>query len=292
MPQNSELIHSYKGIPFPTRVTIDQLCALETFEAREDDLLLVSYPKSGTHWLVEILKNLHSCTDRQMTLTSPLEFQDPARINELRNLPGPRVIPTHLPQNMVPRQVLSKNCKVIYVIRNPKDTAVSMFHYYQQNPHLPSIQKWAAFLDLFLKGEVVYGSWIDHLLSWEMNENRGNTLFVYYESLKKDLPKYVQEISSFLRMRVTEEQAREIARRSSFREMKERVEREREREAGRPDTTHTVCALTSNRKLIFRKGAVGDWKNHFTAEQNSKFEALLGAKINSSELASSVEYEC
>lgn len=31
---------------------------------------------------------------------------------------------------------------------------------------------------------VVYGSWVDHLLSWERNEN-GNTLFVYYESLKK-----------------------------------------------------------------------------------------------------------
>ncbi|XP_035257278.1 sulfotransferase 6B1-like [Anguilla rostrata] len=290
MPQNSELIHSYKGVPFPTRVSIDQLSALDDFEAREDDVLLVSYPKSGTHWLVEILKNLYCCTAGQMTLTPPLEFQDPSKLCELRNLPSPRVIPTHLPQNMVPRQVHSKNCKVIYVIRNPKDTAVSMFHYYKQNPHLPTVQKWGTFLDLFLNGEVVYGSWIDHLLSWERAETNGNTLFVYYESLKKDLPKYVQEISSFLGLRVSEEQAREIAKRSSFREMKERVEREKERE--KPEATHTVCALTSDRKLIFRKGAVGDWKNHFTTEQNSKFEALLGDRINSSELASNVEYEC
>ncbi|XP_061085892.1 sulfotransferase 6B1-like [Conger conger] len=290
MPENSELIHSYKGVPFPTRVSINQLNSLDAFEAREDDLLLVSYPKSGTHWLVEILKNLYRCTSGQVTIAPPLEFQDPSKICELRNLPGPRVIPTHLPQNMVPRQVRSKDCKVIYVIRNPKDTAVSMFHYYQQNPHLPTVHKWSTFLDLFLKGEVVYGSWIDHLLSWERAETNENTLFVYYESLKKDLPKYVQEISSFLGLSVTEEQAREVAKRSSFREMKERVEREKQRE--RPDPTNTVCALTSDRKLIFRKGAVGDWKNHFTAEQNATFEALLQDKINSSELASCVEYEC
>ncbi|KAJ8249827.1 hypothetical protein COCON_G00230430 [Conger conger] len=266
MPENSELIHSYKGVPFPTRVSINQLNSLDAFEAREDDLLLVSYPKSGTHWLVEILKNLYHCTSGQVTIAPPLEFQDPSKICELRNLPGPRVIPTHLPQNMVPRQVRSKDCKVIYVIRNPKDTAVSMFHYYQQNPHLPTVHKWSTFLDLFLKGEVVYGSWIDHLLSWERAETNENTLFVYYESLKKDLPKYVQEISSFLGLSVTEEQA--------------------------GGGQEVLLPGDEGAKLIFRKGAVGDWKNHFTAEQNATFEALLQDKINSSELASCVEYEC
>ncbi|KAJ8355388.1 hypothetical protein AAFF_G00172180 [Aldrovandia affinis] len=292
MPQDVQLIHSYNGIPFPTRVSIDRLRTLDRFDAREDDVLLVSYPKSGTHWLAEILKNLYHCRSPthptgQVTLTQPLEFQDPSKLAELKNLPSPRLIPTHLPKNMVPRELQTKQCKVIYVIRNPKDTAVSMFHYYQQNPHLPKVDKWATFLDMFLKGEVVYGSWVDHLLSWERNDN-GNTLFVYYESLKKDLPKCVQEISEFLGVRVTEDQVREISKKSSFREMKARVEKEKERS----DANHTVCALTSDRKLIFRKGAVGDWKNHFTQDQNSQFEALLGEKINSSELASSVEYEC
>lgn len=49
--------------------------------------------------------------------------------------------------------LLHLSVQVIYVIRNPKDTAVSMFHYYQQNPHLPKVDKWATFLDMFLKGE-------------------------------------------------------------------------------------------------------------------------------------------
>lgn len=41
---------------------------------------------------------------------------------------------------------------MIYISRNPKDTAVSMFHYYRDNPNLPTVDSWTAFFDLFLKG--------------------------------------------------------------------------------------------------------------------------------------------
>jgi len=42
---------------------------------------------------------------------------------------------------------------MIYISRNPKDTAVSMYHYYRDNPNLPTIDTWTAFFDLFLKGD-------------------------------------------------------------------------------------------------------------------------------------------
>ncbi|XP_069048066.1 sulfotransferase 6B1-like [Lepisosteus oculatus] len=288
MPEQTELIHSFKGIPFSTTVSTELLQALDTFEAREDDVVLVSYPKSGTHWLTEIIKNLDHChsdnnATGQVTLTSALEFGDLSKFDELRNLPSKRLIPTHLSHDMIPVQFKTKKCKMIYVIRNPKDTAVSMFHYYQQNPLLPKIEKWSTFLDMFLKGEVVYGSWIDHVQSWEKNQNDENTLFLYFF---KDLPKYVKEISSFLNISVSEDQINEIVKKSSFSEMKEKAQKEK------VDTKHTVCALTSDKKLIFRKGAVGDWKNHFTSKQNFQFEALFKDKINSSELARQAEYEC
>nr|XP_006633806.1 PREDICTED: sulfotransferase 6B1-like isoform X1 [Lepisosteus oculatus] len=290
MPEQKELIHSFKGIPFSNRVSTELLQALDTFDAREDDVLLVSYPKSGTHWLAEIMKNLYSRhSDNHsaglVTLTSSLEFGDLSKFDELRNLSSKRLIPTHLSYDMIPVQFKTKNCKMIYVIRNPKDTAVSMYHYYQQNPHLPNVEKWSSFLEIFLKGEVVYGSWIDHVLSWEKNKSNENMLFLYYESMKKDLPKHVKEISSFLNISVSEDQIREISKKCSFHEMKEQAEREK------VNTNHTVCALTSDRKLIFRKGVVGDWRNYFTSKQNVQFDAVFKEKINSSALASYVEYE-
>ena len=42
---------------------------------------------------------------------------------------------------------------MIYISRNPKDTAVSMYHYYRENPNLPTVDTWTAFLDLFLEGD-------------------------------------------------------------------------------------------------------------------------------------------
>ncbi|XP_009897949.1 sulfotransferase 6B1 [Dryobates pubescens] len=277
-----ELIHMFKGIPFTTRSSLELLNSLDAFDAREDDVLLVSYPKSGTHWLARVLTSLFSA---QVTLTSPIEFGDISRLEELNQLSSKRLIPTHLDYNMLPTNFKNKKCKMIYISRNPKDTAVSMFHYYRDNPNLPTIDSWTAFFDLFLKGDVVCGSWFDHFLSWEEHANDKNILFLFYEDMKKDLPKIVKKISLFLSLNVSENDIQDICKKSSFSAMKSDTEKENS------DPHNTVCALTSNKKLIFRKGAVGDWKNHFTPKQNRRFEETFNEKMKLSKMAKSLIYE-
>ncbi|KAG8536387.1 hypothetical protein GDO81_026472, partial [Engystomops pustulosus] len=150
MSQQSNLIHIYNGIPFTTRSSAELLQSLDQFQAREDDLLLVSYPKSGTHWLAEIMKLLYSS---KVTLTSAIEFGETTKLEELNNLTTKRIIPTHLNYHMLPKDFKAKKCKAIYIIRNPKDTAVSLYHYYRENPNLPTIEGWNTYLDMFLHGE-------------------------------------------------------------------------------------------------------------------------------------------
>ncbi|MEE6477411.1 hypothetical protein FKM82_011506 [Ascaphus truei] len=239
------LVHIFNGIPFTTRSSTDLLTSLNDFQAREDDLLLVSYPKSGTHWLAEILKLLFSS---KVCLTSPIEFGDVSKLDELKNITSKRIIPTHLSYGMVPTDLKVKKCKTIYIIRNPKDTAVSLFYYYRDNPNLPTIETWSAYLEMFLKGDVVCGSWFDHILGWEEHKNETPTLFLYYEAMQKDLHKSIRKISTFLGINVNDDEISEICKRTSFSEMKIKVEKEKS------DPGPTVCALTSNKKLIFRKG--------------------------------------
>ncbi|KAM6092632.1 sulfotransferase 6B1-like isoform 1-T3 [Theristicus caerulescens] len=281
-PGETELIHIFKGIPFTTRSSPELLKSLDAFDAREDDVLLVSYPKSGTHWLAGVITKLYNT---QITLTSPIEYGDVSRLEELNKLSSKRIIPTHLDYNMLPPNFKNKKCKMIYISRNPKDTAVSMYHYYRDNPNLPTIDTWTAFFDLFLKGDVVCGSWFDHFLSWEEHKNDKNILFLFYEDMKKDLPKIVKEISLFLDLEVSDNDIEDICKKSSFSEMKSNTEKEN------TDSSHTVCALTSNRKLIFRKGAVGDWKNHFTPKQNQRFEEMFNEKMKLSKMAKNLTYE-
>nr|XP_020670882.1 sulfotransferase 6B1-like [Pogona vitticeps] len=282
MSQEEDLIHRFNGITFTTRSSPELLKSLVTFNAREDDVLLVSYPKSGTHWLAEILMHLYAS---RVALTSPIEFGDVSRLDQLNCLSCKRIIPTHLDGNMLPPTFRLKKCKVIYLIRNPKDIAVSMYHYYKENPNLPTVDSWPRFLEMFLKGDVVCGSWFDHVLSWEKHKNEKNTLFLFYEDMKKDLPTVVRKVSAFLGVNISEGKINEICEKSSFTKMKINTARESH------DPSWTVCVLTSVRKLVFRKGAVGDWKNYFTPKQNQMFEETFNKKMAFSEVAKHLVYE-
>ena len=55
----------------------------------------------------------------------PIEFAN--------NLRGRRVIKTHLPLEFCPPGLIDK-CKVIYVVRNVKDVAVSYYHHFRNQP--------------------------------------------------------------------------------------------------------------------------------------------------------------
>lgn len=41
---------------------------------------------------------------------------------------SPRLLHSHLPPHLLPKQIWSVRPKVIYIYRNPKDAAISRFH--------------------------------------------------------------------------------------------------------------------------------------------------------------------
>lgn len=62
--------------------------------------------------------------------------------------------------------------KYIYITRNPKDVAVSFYHHMNHTHHLTFNLDWNEYFESFLKGDVLFGSWFDHVLEWWKQKGR------------------------------------------------------------------------------------------------------------------------
>ena len=74
----------------------------------------------------------------------------------------PRIIKTHLPMSLLPPDLFEKDCKVIYVCRNPKDSFVSFFHH-NAIFQTEFMEDFLHFQQMFLSGTLVCGSYWYHL---------------------------------------------------------------------------------------------------------------------------------
>ncbi|KAK8788873.1 hypothetical protein V5799_021350 [Amblyomma americanum] len=169
------------------------------YEARPDDVFIVSYPKCGTTWLQYLVYNIYSGgvppkDYEQFSDNTPfLEMVGAARSIQ-RTRPG--AIKTHLPFN---RQPYNPQARYLYITRNPFDCCVS---YYYHTKHLPgycfSKGTFDEFFELFVTGDMEYGDYFDHVLSWYPHRADSNVLFLTYEELKQDTAAAVAKIAAFL----------------------------------------------------------------------------------------------
>ncbi|XP_053460727.1 sulfotransferase 2A1-like isoform X2 [Nycticebus coucang] len=195
----------YEGIPFPrVNFKLEILRkAQEEFMVEDDDVVTVTYPKSGTNWLIEILCLIHSKGDTKWIQSVPIWKHSPwietqygfASANKME---GPRLLSSHLPIHLFPKSFFSSKAKVIYVIRNPKDIIVSG-HFFWNSVNLAKKPKsMEQYLEWFLEGNVPYGSWFDHVRGWVSMRERENFLMLSYEELKQDTERTVEKICHFL----------------------------------------------------------------------------------------------
>uniref|UniRef100_A0A8C3Q366 Sulfotransferase n=1 Tax=Geospiza parvula TaxID=87175 RepID=A0A8C3Q366_GEOPR len=247
---------------------------VKAFQARPDDLLLSTYPKSGTTWLSEIMDmiyqdgNVEKCRRDAIYNRVPfLELRAPGEtsgIELLENTPSPRLVKTHLPVQLLPTSFWEKDCKIIYMARNPKDVAISYYYFHQMAKihHDPGTK--AEFLENFMAGKVPYGSWYDHVRGWWEKKQEKKILYLFYEDMKKDPRREVQKILQFLGKELAEGTVDRILHHTSFQEMKKNPAANYE--------TVLPALMDHSISPFLRKGISGDWKNHFTVAQNERFD--------------------
>uniref|UniRef100_A0A8C4WF67 Sulfotransferase n=2 Tax=Gopherus evgoodei TaxID=1825980 RepID=A0A8C4WF67_9SAUR len=221
-----ELLVTYKGVLYPSA-----LCRAETFQAldimevRKDDVFLVAYPKCGTTWVKHILNDLTSAVLKNKEEVPPtehsplLEFGVPEKFQKIKSFPSPRVFVTHLHYDNIPKAVFGTKAKVLVVFRNPKDAAVSYYHFYEKNPVLPNVSSWDEFFQKFMSGEVCWSSYFDHALAWNKHMDEENIMIITYEEMKENLLGGVKQIAEFLGFSLPEEKIQSTAENATFESM-------------------------------------------------------------------------
>ncbi|XP_061912309.1 sulfotransferase 2B1-like isoform X1 [Entelurus aequoreus] len=267
----TDLYTLYKGVPLPTLIhPPHSLRRYETFTFRPDDILVVTYPKSGTTWMQEIVPLIVSGGDPASVETlhnwDRVPWLEEARSCSLNldDRPSPRMFTTHFHHNMMPPSFFEVRPKVIYVMRNPKDVFTSTFHYHGMASFLVDPGPQSEFLHKFLKGEVMFGSWFEHIKSWLNDKER--VFYISYEEMRKDLKDSVARIAQFLEKSLDNDVIEKIAERCMFENMKKN---------NMSNYSAVPREIMDNTKTEFlRKGIAGDWKNQLTAAEAEYFDSV------------------
>ncbi|NWZ19196.1 ST6B1 Sulfotransferase, partial [Asarcornis scutulata] len=274
-----DLLFSYRGTPYPMTVcSAETFQALENLEARRDDLVLVSYPKCGVNWLIQILNDLIFTTIQTKPVSTELPFiecGDPDKYQRMKQIPSPRILATHLNYDCLPKSIFKNKAKILVLFRNPKDTAVSFFHFHNNVPSVPSYSSWDEFFSEFMNGKVGWGSYFDHAVTWNKHIEDENTMIITYEDLKENLTSGVKQIAEFFGFYPAAEQIQCIVDRATFQAMKDKAQE-----------THGAVG-----SVLFRKGVVGDWKNLFTEAQNKEMDAKFKVCLEGTKLGAKLKYD-
>ncbi|EOA24322.1 hypothetical protein CARUB_v10017562mg [Capsella rubella] len=270
------------------------LHAQDFFQARPTDILVCTYPKSGTTWLKALTFIIANRSRFEDDSSNPLLRSNPQDLVPFIELDLPlfpkgdgirdkenNLFATHLPHDLLPASIAKSGCKMVYIWRDPKDAFISLWAFIeQQKSYFGSLNSLEESFDMFCRGNSVYGPCLDHVFEyWKAyQENPDEVLFLKYETMRADPLPHVRRLAQFMGYGFTVEEeeigvAEKVVNLCSFETLKnlEVNQGERNREV--------IPAVYYPNSAYFRKGKVGDWHNYLTQEMAARIDGLMQEKF-------------
>jgi sulfotransferase family protein len=182
-----------------------------------DDVFILSFPKSGNTWTRFLVANLaYPETPADFSNINRLT-PDPEVLSKraLARMPRPRILKSH--------QYFHPGYKrVIYVVRDPRDVALSQFHFHRKRKLIEDDYPIEKFVSRFVAGETgPYGSWGDNVASWlSTRHNRPGFLLLRYEDMLDDTARELAKVATFLDIPPDPARIRNAVARSAADEMR------------------------------------------------------------------------
>lgn len=220
---------------------------------KSTDLILSSYPRSGSTWIRFMLCNLISILEwdgrsvdfellnETMPALGHSNLMEPWAVQCV-----PRVVKTHRRYSPVFRNNLS-----VGIVRDPRDVMVSYYHYLKDRKG-----KYAGrFSDFIRDSKHGLRGWFNHYHSWCDHW----TLTIQYENLRQDVFGEFTTLLDMLDVRCPEHVVREAIRHSSVRKVRK---------------METVSGAKKREVLFARDGSSQQWLSYFKPNDVDYFERL------------------
>jgi len=230
-----------------------------------DDIFLVSFPKSGNTWTRFLLANLVR-PDTPATFANIHQLiPDPSGTSkrEFSRVPRPRIIKSHDPFD--PRFP-----RVIYIVRDPRDVALSQYHYHRMRKKLADESPVSEFVTRFIAGKTCpHGSWGENVLTW-VATRRGDPRFLLlrYEDMVADTPRELRKIADFIGMSADSERIQRAVELSSVGHM-------RKLEQAQGEKSELIKGSRKDLNFV-RAGKSGGWRSELPPSEAARIEAAWG----------------
>lgn len=230
---------------------------------RDDDIFLVSFPRSGNTWVSFMLANImieKLGLDVQVNLFNihgfvPDIHQGQDIPEHTGFFPFKRIIKSHA-------EFTPDYKNIVYVMRDPRSVTVSYFHFLTK----------LGFVDMpigdFVRNPSVgIEAWVRHVDGWMNRPVPGTRIRMFsYEAFLSDFAGGIRDLAFLLGFTLSDEQIERISDRTSFAHMKD-LEK----------STASLANLRHDKQFAFiRQGSENSWENTLSDEDLVHIQAVAG----------------